>query len=127
MKKIAAALIASGSLFSTGCITSDATSLPFDVASTVGDVASSASSSGGSDNSASLQEAQAFVQSQYRWIRQDAARGTGENLAALATLLGHEQSEFSQWANEHYVTLFDDANAKQLLARIEQVAALDAI
>lgn len=123
MKKLAMLATAASAIAFQGCTTTDAVSLPFDLASTTGDAASS-SSGGGSDESARLEQ-ERFVASQLEWIQRDAARGQGESLQALAQLLNEPDHEaFSQWTKTHYVALFTDLDApEELLRRIEQQRA----
>lgn len=105
----------------TGCgITSEATTLPFDLASTTGDAATSASSSGGDDDQASLRT-QHYVKTQIDWIERDAASGEGEHIKTLAVLLGESDTDgFARWAQQHHARLFADLDApEQLIARID--------
>jgi len=64
--------------------------------------------------------AEAFVASQMPYLRREAAAGGGENLRALAELIGARDPEaFGQWAQAHYETLFTDLREPgQLLVRI---------
>lgn len=103
------------------CTTTDAVSLPFDLASTTGDSATSTSSTTEGDDSQASLEQERFVKTQISWIERDAARGEGESLAALAELLGETDSrEFAQWTQHNYVALFTDLQEPQeLLQRIK--------
>ena len=123
MKQLALAALFSSLFALSACSTTDAVSLPFDLASTTGDGATSSSnsSSGDSDSERAQLEQERFVASQIEWIRSDAARGEGESLAALAQLLNEpDQQAFGQWTQENYQALF--ANLDQptdLLNRIQ--------
>ena len=112
-----------GLLSLSGCTTTDAVSLPFDLASTTGDTATSSSSTSGGeeDNNQARLEQERFVTTQISWIRSDAARGEGESLAALAQLLGETDSAaFGQWAQQNYQALFAQLDQPQdLLQRIQ--------
>lgn len=65
---------------------------------------------------------EAFVRHRFEAIRFEAARGQGENLDALAALLGeHDRAAFGQWMKRNYATLFADLRQPlDLLARIER-------
>ncbi len=123
MNRLALIALCAASLGLAGCATTDATTLPFDLASTTGDAASSSSNSssgdGGSD-SASLEQ-QHYVASQLDWIARDAARGEGESLQALAQLLGEsDPAAFGQWTKDNYDLLFAELSEPQeLLSRIQ--------
>ena len=113
-----AALLATGL---TGCMTTDATTLPFDLASTTGDAASSASSStGGDDETASLRTRH-YVRTQLDWIEREAASGEGEHIETLGVLLGEEDPRaFASWAQAHHGQLFADLREpEELIARID--------
>ncbi|MGJ8670493.1 MAG: DUF3015 family protein [Oceanococcus sp.] len=123
MKIALSTAIVLGLLSLSGCTTTDAVSLPFDLASTTGDSATSSSSSSesdGSDTQAQMGQ-ERYVSTQISYIRSDASRGEGESLAALAQLLGEADSaEFGLWAQQNYDALF--ANLQQpeeLLQRIQ--------
>ncbi len=122
MKQLALAALASCSLALVACSTTDAVSLPFDLASTTGDGATSTSSSSEGDggNTQAHLEQQRYVATQIDWIRRDAARGEGESLAALAELLNEQDSaEFSQWTQQNYALLFTNLDQPtDLLTRI---------
>jgi hypothetical protein len=62
-----------------------------------------------------------FVNKRYLAIRSEAARGEGENLVALAQLLGHTDSRvFSQNLKEHFEQIFSQVTDPQdIIARIE--------
>lgn len=69
--------------------------------------------------------AQRFVKTDIDAIREQAARGYGDELDTLATLL-HEpnQAEFSRWMQRHYATLFSRLNRPtDLLQRIRRLRA----
>ena len=80
----------------------------------ISDTTSSTTDSFGGDKSA-------FVESRFAAIRYDAARGYGENIETLATLLGEsDRAEFGHWMKLHYGELFTDLNTpSELLVRIE--------
>lgn len=121
MNKILGLAFASSVLGLSACSTTDAVSLPFDLASTTGDTATSSSStSGGDDSQQANLDQQRFVSTQIEWIRRDAARGEGESLAALAQLLGETDSEeFARWSQANYSVLFAQLDSpSQLLERI---------
>ena len=63
----------------------------------------------------------AFVESRFDAIRYDAARGYGENLDTLATLLGEpDRAEFARWMKAHFGDLFVGLDTpSELLVRIE--------
>ncbi len=65
---------------------------------------------------------EAFVRERLEAIRFEAARGEGENLDALAALLGErDRTAFGQWMKRNYATLFADLRQPgDLLARIER-------
>lgn len=65
---------------------------------------------------------EAFVRQRFEAIRFEAARGEGENLDALAALLGErDRAAFGQWMKRNYATLFADLRQPvDLLARIER-------
>jgi len=67
--------------------------------------------------------AEAFVASQLPYLRREAAAGEGENLRALAELIGAQDPEaFGQWIQAHYEPLFTDLREPgQLLARIGEL------
>jgi hypothetical protein len=121
MKQLALLALLSSLFAISGCsTTSEAVSLPFDLASTTGDAVSS--SSGGDDEKSEQAQAtqERYVASQINWIQRDAARGHGESLEALAQLLNEpDRVEFARWTQQHYAALFDDLQQPQdLLARI---------
>lgn len=125
MKQLALAALASCTLALVACSTTDAVSLPFDLASTTGDGATSTSSSsegdGGSTQARMKQER--YVATQIDWIRRDAARGEGESLAALAELLNENDSaEFSRWTQQNYALLF--ANLEQPTDLLQRIHSL---
>lgn len=81
---------------------------------------SSSTSHSFGDQSKSNTRAVAFVQSQLPSIREDAARGQGEDLDTLAYLLGENDPQaFAKWMQGHYQVLFTDLKQpKDLLTRI---------
>ncbi len=62
-----------------------------------------------------------FVNKRYLAIRSEAARGEGENLEALAQLLGHTDSRiFSQNLKANFEQIFSQVtDPQQIIARIE--------
>ncbi len=62
-----------------------------------------------------------FVDVRLASIQQEAAKGQGENLDALAELMGKEnKQEFSLWMHTHYDVLFSGLEQpSQLLTRIK--------
>lgn len=62
-----------------------------------------------------------FVNKRYLAIRSEAARGEGENLVALAQLLGHTDSQlFSQNLKDNFEQIFSQVtDPQQIIARIE--------
>jgi hypothetical protein len=121
IKRTAAALLPLLALGFAGCMTTDATTLPFDLASTTGDAGSSASSStDGEDESASLRTRH-YVRTQLDWIEREAAGGEGEHIEALAVLLGEtDPAAFASWAQRHHGQLFSDLREpEELIARID--------
>lgn len=103
-----------------GCALTDVTSVPFDVASTVANSASSSSSGGDeSPDRASLQTH--YVATQIDSIREDAARGHGEALEVLALLLEEpDVHAFGSWTRANYDELFSGLRQPtELLARLD--------
>ena len=74
-----------------------------------------------STSSPSKDDKSAFVDSRFAAIRYDAARGYGENLDTLATLLGEpDRAEFAHWMKAHFENLFVGLDRpSELLVRIE--------
>ena len=66
-----------------------------------------------------------FVGVRLASIQQDAAQGEGENLEALANLMGKEDKQaFSHWMQSNYDALFTDLkNPVELISRIEASSA----
>lgn len=62
-----------------------------------------------------------FVDTRIASIQQEAASGEGENLEALAHLLGRQdKAEFSGWMQVHYEELFSGlGQPSELISRIE--------
>ncbi|HHJ34996.1 MAG TPA: DUF3015 domain-containing protein [Gammaproteobacteria bacterium] len=62
-----------------------------------------------------------FVDVRLASIQQEAARGEGENLDALAQLMGKtDRRAFSSWMHDNYNALFSDLEKpSQLISRIE--------
>ena len=65
-----------------------------------------------------------FVNKRYIAIRQDAANGGGENLDALAQLLGKEDKKaFSDLMKTNFDAIFTDINTpSEIIVRIESTA-----
>src|SRR5882672_4262304 len=61
----------------------------------------------------------AFVNDRFKAIRAEAARGQGENVEALAAMLGEpDRKEFARWMQTNYTPLFTDLKTPdELLAR----------
>ncbi len=66
-------------------------------------------------------QAEAFVRERFEAIRFEAARGGGENIDALAMLLGEsDRAQFGRWMKQNYAGLFRDLEQPvELLVRIE--------
>lgn len=62
-----------------------------------------------------------FIDERYDQIRKDAAVGGGENIDALAQLMGRKDTKaLSSWMKANYDTLFSDLKQPQdLIARLE--------
>lgn len=87
------------------------------------------STSPGQSASAQDQKIYAFTAVNFDRIREDMARGGGEHLASLASLMGipaSEQPAFFELTRESFPTLFssDQTTPEELLANLEQ--AMDA-
>lgn len=67
-----------------------------------------------------------FIDTRYAAIRQDAARGQGENIEALAQLMGEENSaQLAGWMQTHYDTLFTQGQTSaELMSKLEQYKVL---
>ena len=63
-----------------------------------------------------------FIDKRFEAIRKDAASGGGENIDALAELMGQDDTaEFSAFMQQNYDQLFSNVNrSSELIARIEQ-------
>ena len=70
-----------------------------------------------------------FVDVRIASIKQEAAAGQGENLDALAHLMGHENKvEFSGWMQSNYQVLFNDLEQpSELVSRIEALSSISNI
>lgn len=114
-------LAASLLILATACTTSEITEIPFDVASTTGDAASSASGTTGGDNAQARLKARQFVASEWQWLRRDAARGDGEHIRSLAKLMHQQDSEaLGAWLQNNYALIFEDiTNPADSFDRIE--------
>jgi hypothetical protein len=98
------AVLAAGALLLSGCTITDFTSSTSDTLDTV-------------TPDVSLNR---FVDTRIAAIQQEAANGKGENLDALAYMLGKEdRAEFAGWMQVHYDELFTGlSQPTQLLSRI---------
>ena len=63
-----------------------------------------------------------FIEKRYNAIRQDAATGSGENIEALAQIMGEKDSKaFASWMQVNYDQLFTEGTDKaSLVAKLEQ-------
>jgi hypothetical protein len=63
-----------------------------------------------------------FVDTRIASIQKEAAQGEGENLDALADLMGKQDKKaFSQWMHENYADLFNNlSEPTELVSRIRQ-------
>jgi Protein of unknown function (DUF3015) len=68
-----------------------------------------------------------FIDKRYNAIRKDAATGGGENIEALAQIMGERDSKaFASWMQANYDQLFTEAKDKTaLLAKLEQYGQPD--
>lgn len=118
------AIILSGALLISACgtLTTETTTLPFDVASTSGDVASTASGTTGGEDSSSVAVLR-FIESELAWIRRDAARGGGEYLDALAELMNEsDPQQFAKSLQSNYPEIFvAGADAAQVYENIQRL------
>lgn len=97
------------------------------VAKTMGSVTNGLASS--SDVSVTAPEgvhsarAREYVNSQIAMIRSEAATGGGENIKALATLMGQDNPQaFGEWMQANYAKLFTDLDKPAMLvARIHRL------
>ena len=107
--KIAGALAVGMVLAATGCTTTDVTS---STSSTVDTITPDVTLN-------------RFVDVRIASIKKEAAAGQGENLDALAQLMGKEDKQaFSGWMQVNYDVLFNDLQQpKELISRIETVSA----
>jgi hypothetical protein len=106
--RLAAILLAAGPLLA-GCTTTDVLETATDTVSGV-----LSSTTPGSDTTA-------FVTDRFKAIRAESARGQGENVEALATMLGEpDRKEFARWMQANYKPLFTDLKKPDdLVARIK--------
>ena len=104
-------ILGAGALL-TGCVTETTTDVLKSATGTVTGVLSSTS-----PDSAKT----AFVNDRFKAIRADAARGEGENVDALAAMLGEpDRKEFARWMQTNYAPLFTDLKKPDdLLTRIQ--------
>ncbi len=64
-----------------------------------------------------------FVTKRYVAIRHDAANGGGENLQALAQLMGKDQQQLASMMQQNFDSIFKDvSNPVDIIARIESGA-----
>ena len=70
-----------------------------------------------------------FVNERYDAIRQDAAAGGGENIDALASLMGmHNSHALALWMQAHYSKLFSkQSRPVDLITRIEKLSQQEKI
>jgi len=68
-----------------------------------------------------------FIEKRYNAIRKDAATGGGENIEALAQIMGEKDSKaFAAWMQVNYSQLFSEAKDKSaLVAKLEQYGQPD--
>lgn len=117
--RLSSLFIITTALSACGTISTETTEIPFDIASTSGDIASTASGSTGGDDSSSL-AARAYLESDLAWIKRDAANGQGEHLQALAILVGAaDDPNFGSWMKQHYAQIFSgNSTADDVYAKI---------
>jgi len=67
-------------------------------------------------------QARVYVASQMPMIRREAATGGGENIRALATLMGENDTQaFGQWMQDNYARLFNNLDKPEtLVTRIDE-------
>jgi hypothetical protein len=106
-------LLGAGALLA-GCVTDTTSDVVQSATNTVTGVLSSTSPD--SDRSA-------FVSDRFKAIRAEAAKGQGENVDALAAMLGEsDREEFARWMQTNYKPLFTDLKTpEELLARIKNL------
>lgn len=106
MKKLALMMLASGLLVMSGC--------------TITDITSSTSST--LDAVTPDVTLNRFVDVRIASIKKEAAAGEGENLEALAHLMGkQDKAAFSSWMSANYDGLFDGlGKPEELISRINQ-------
>ena len=70
-----------------------------------------------------------FVDVRIAAIQQEAAAGEGENLEALAQLMGQQdKAAFADWMQSNYQVLFDELKQPaQLISRIDELSASNSI
>jgi|SRR5699024_11164330 len=68
-------------------------------------------------------QARVYVASQIPMIRREAATGGGDNIRALAALMGESDSQaFGQWMQANYARLFNNLDQPEMLvARIDEL------
>lgn len=67
-----------------------------------------------------------FINTRYAAIQQDAARGQGENIAALAQLMGRKDAaQLAGWMQSNYADLFAQGQTSaELMAKLVQYNAM---
>lgn len=108
-KNVTGALVVGMVLAATGCTTTDITS-------------STSSTLDAATPDITLNR---FVDVRIASIKKEAAAGEGENLDALAQLMGkQDKKEFSGWMQVNYDVLFNNLEQpKELISRIETISA----
>ena len=68
-----------------------------------------------------------FIEKRYHAIRKDAATGGGENIEALAQIMGErDRKAFASWMQVNYDQLFTESKDKPaLIAKLEQYNKVD--
>ena len=68
-----------------------------------------------------------FIEKRYNAIRKDAATGGGENIEALAQIMGERDSKaFASWMQANYEQLFaEDAAKSTLVSKLEKYDQAD--
>ena len=121
--KLISIILLFGMLQACGTLSTETTTLPFDIASTSGDVASTSSGTTGGDTSSAA--AITFLERDMAWIKRDAASGQGEHVEALAALMGEpDPKAFAAWLQQHYAEVFTDTGAAGVYARIRTLRSV---
>lgn len=80
--------------------------------------ATSDASTGSDPAEARLERATRFVESQMPYLQRDAAAGGGENLTALAKLMGESNpTQFGHWMQRNYTAVFSVERSPEELVR----------